>query len=154
MSDLPLKLGFIGCGNMAGAILSSLLKSGKYSAESLYVYDVDIKTKPFAKIGLHIAHCAKDIISQCDVVFIVKPQIYPAVLDEIDGVVNEKQIIVSIAAGISTSYIQKALHVEAKVIRVMPNTPMLVGLGAIALSKAACVDDEAFLRVKNITFQV
>lgn len=145
-------IGFIGCGNMAGAILGSLLRSGEIAADRLTIYDVDRqKCAPYAQKGIHIVESIEEIASTCDMIFLcVKPQVYPEVLSILRGKVRPAQLLISIAAGISTAYIKKALGICAKVVRVMPNTPMLLGAGAIALCRVEPVSEVEFEQVAAI----
>nr|WP_317412938.1 pyrroline-5-carboxylate reductase [uncultured Solibaculum sp.] len=145
-------IGFIGAGNMAGAILNGALQSGIFKGEQICIFDVlEEKCRPFAKKGVVVCSDSKKLVKQCDmVVLAVKPQVYPAVLEEIKECVTGQHVLISIAAGISTSYIQSAVGFECKVVRVMPNTPLLLGCGATALSKCACVTDSEFQIVSQL----
>jgi pyrroline-5-carboxylate reductase len=145
------KIGFIGAGNMAGAIIEGILNQKVTSAENLGVIDIcEEKCERFKKRGINVFKKYSEICDFCDIIFLaVKPQNYEEVLAELKGYTNGK-IIVSIAAGISTGYIKQRLGSESLVVRVMPNTPLLLGCGATAMCHVAPVSDEQFEKVKNI----
>lgn len=122
------KIGIIGSGNMGRAIAKRI--SSKYQ---LFIFDKDTaKTKNIAKAK--VAKSVSDLIGSVDVVILaVKPQDFDAVLNETKDCINGK-LIISIAAGISSEYVERALR-KARVIRVMPNLPAKIGLGLSCLSK-------------------
>lgn len=130
------KIGFIGTGNMATAIVSGLLRQPSLCGGGLFLYDVDrARLDALAQKGGAPCACACDLVKQCDIIFLsVKPQTYAQVLEEIAPQLTEKHVLVSIAAGISSSYIQTQVGFPVKVVRAMPNTPLLLGLGATALT--------------------
>ncbi|MGN0447800.1 MAG: pyrroline-5-carboxylate reductase [Acutalibacteraceae bacterium] len=123
-------IGFIGCGNMASAIIKGLLKKGTSSKE-IAVFDIDSeKTAIFSKEnGLTLKGSAKDIAMDCDtVVLSVKPNVFPFLLPEIgESLKANDPLIISIAAGKSTEFIASLLPYEPKLVRVMPNLNATVG---------------------------
>lgn len=143
--------GFIGAGNMATAIINGMLKAGT-SADTIMVFDVDEeKCRLMSDKGLIIAQTGAEVMAKCDyTVLAVKPQQLPVVLEELKQSCDESKVVVSIAAGISTTYLQKMLGVSCPCVRVMPNTPLLLGCGATALSKTDNVSDEDFAAVKSL----
>ena len=144
------KIGFIGCGNIASAIIGGSLSSGYIKSENLVIFDTDSdKITPYVSMGVMRAESVSDLVLSSDVVFLtIKPQVYESVLKEIapysDGV-----CFVSVAAGITLNYIKGILGQNAHVIRVMPNTPLLYGKGASAIVNEKPVTDEEFLFVKG-----
>lgn len=150
MKDLV--LGFIGAGNMAGAIMNGMIGTKTYSAKKICVYDIDKqKCDTFRKIGVSVAESSKDLVAKSDIIFLaVKPQNFAEVLNEMKSVVTEPKVFVTIAAGISTHYITTTLACPCPVIRAMPNTPLLIGKGATALCRSANVSDDYFDLVKSI----
>ena len=140
------KIGFIGAGNMAGAIIDCLCKKNVVNPSDLWIFDIDgAKLKTFSERGINAAPNISDISNLCDVVFLcVKPQNFEEVLCNIKGNMKSNPIIVSIAAGISTEYIKNIVGEDAKVIRTMPNTPLMLGIGAIAMSHLAPVTLDEF----------
>lgn len=144
--------GFIGCGNMAGAIIGGMLSGGVCTPEQLTVYDISAeKSEKFGKQGANVAKDAEELVRRCDVVVLaVKPQVYGPVLESMKNAVDEKKILVSIAAGISTEYVMSAVGFPCKVVRAMPNTPLLLGYGATALSRCPSVTDSEFEEVSRL----
>ena len=145
-------VGFIGAGNMASAIIGGIRSAGIYEDSQLFVFDVNhCKMAEMKKLGLHTAASAQEMVQVCDIVFLaVKPQNFEEVLTEICSAVTESTLFVTIAAGISTSYIRSKTTKDCQVIRAMPNTPLLLGLGATALCRTENVPDTVFEEVKKI----
>lgn len=146
-------IGFIGVGNMAGAIISGVLKKNLYRKDEITVYDKDVSK--YAKFDIAPSETIAELCQKSDLIFLcVKPQVYNAVLDEIALTVAAdtlaKKTFVSIAAGISTSHICKKLGLNAAVIRVMPNTPLLIGEGASAICSNEYVHKRTFSNAVEI----
>lgn len=143
-------IGFIGTGNIATAIINGVLTSGNIKPEDIAVYDTNPdKSKVFADKCCNIATSATNLTDECEYVFLtVKPQIYPAVLDEIKSVAHNT-CFVDVAAGVSINTVKSLLGFDAPVIRVMPNTPLMVGLGATAIVKQNPVTDAQFDFIKG-----
>lgn len=147
------KIGFIGAGNMAGAIVKGIVSSGINSRVRINAYDINSeKAEDFCKICSGVRFdTAVELAKNSDYIFLaVKPQNIDDVLADIKGAVSENCVLVSIIAGMSSGYIKKSLGFDAKVIPVMPNTPLLLGCGAIAMSKVAPVTDDEYQFVKGI----
>jgi len=121
------KIGFIGFGNMASAIIKSILKNNIYTPKKITVFDIKKeKINKAKKIKLNISENIQGVVKNSEiVVFSVKPQDIKRVLKEIEP---QNNLFISICAGITTKFIKKHLG-NVPVIRVMPNTPMLVGEG-------------------------
>lgn len=146
------KIGFIGAGNMATAIINGIIKADIISANSIYVYDLSAeKMSAMSKKGLRAAASGQEVVKNCDVVFLaVKPQNYEEVLTGLKGYADDKKVFVSIAAGISTQYVTKLLGVNCPVVRAMPNTPLLLSKGATALCRGEGVSDDDFSLVSSL----
>jgi len=132
------KLGFIGVGNMGGAIVRGLLHAGDISTKCIAACDkVEEKLDELsAESGIAISTRAEDVVKFADALILcVKPQGMEGVLEEIASHVRSDQLVISIAAGISTGYIESRMPEGMRVIRVMPNTPALVLAGAAAICK-------------------
>lgn len=144
-------IGFLGAGNMASAIIGGLLCSG-HPASEIAVYDINKeKANSFSEKGINVFNSVNDLATQCRILFLcVKPQNYEDILRELSTTADCQRIYVSIAAGISTSYIQSGLNTKAKVIRIMPNTPLLVKEGASVICRTSNVDDTEFQYVFDI----
>jgi pyrroline-5-carboxylate reductase len=145
------KIGFIGAGNMAGAIIEGILSNGVALAKDIGVIDISSeKCQRFKERGVVIFDTYKELADFCNIIFLaVKPQNYDEVLNALKGL-TDGRIIVSIAAGISTGYIKSRIGENSRVVRAMPNTPLLLGCGATALCQVPPVNDEDFDKIKNI----
>lgn len=139
-----MKIGFIGAGNMATAIIGGLLRSGT-EAQNIHVFDMDEeKLSVFAQKGLVAEANSSDLTKNCDVIVLaVKPQNYREVLSEIASSADEGKTFVSIAAGITVDFVRNVLGINCPVVRVMPNTPLLVGKGATAICFSENVNSQA-----------
>jgi pyrroline-5-carboxylate reductase len=132
------RVGFVGGGNMAEALLRGLLGTNLVPAELLAATDVRAeRTAQLARQFGITAHADNPrLVREADVVILaVKPQIMAAVLAEIAPAVTAQHLLISIAAGVSTTTIRAGLGTEARIIRVMPNTPALVLQGATAIAR-------------------
>lgn len=138
------KIGFIGAGNMATAIIKGLLAQNNGKADFISVYDIsDEKRCTMGKMGVNICQSSAEVAENCDIIVLaVKPQNYSEVLDSLKSVVNESKTLVSIAAGISIVYVQNGLGCKCPVVRVMPNTPLLLKKGATALCPSDNISEE------------
>lgn len=146
------KIGFIGVGNMAQAIIRGMLKSSLFQEKNIFLFDkyIDV-AQIFCNSNMNILSNISEIPQYCDIIILaIKPQNYKEVIQSIKNYVSPEQVFVSIAAGISTSYIKKNLGVDSPVVRVMPNTPLLLGKGSTAICKDNIVSEQTFLLVKQI----
>lgn len=122
------KIGFIGAGKMAEALIKALLEKKVVSSSSILASDVSSQRLNLLKKQTKIKTTKNnnEVVKKSDIVFLaVKPQNMQNVLAEIKKAVSKNQIIISIAAGIKLKTIENKLN--AKIVRVMPNTPCLVG---------------------------
>ncbi|MFC1501551.1 pyrroline-5-carboxylate reductase [Elusimicrobiota bacterium] len=130
------KITFIGAGNMAEALISGFVRKGLIKRQNIIATDISTKKLQLIKKKYKIK-IEKDIIKAVKnsevVVLCVKPQQMKIALGEVLSAVRQSQLIVSIAAGITTSFIEKVLNKRISVVRVMPNSPALLGAGAIAV---------------------
>ena len=140
------KIGFIGVGNMASAMISGMTGVGLYPWSNIYLFDIsEDKTARFAEQGAIAVDSVKKLYDNCNcIVLSVKPQTFPSVLAELKACKNDKRVLyVSIGAGISTDSISTALD-GAPVVRALPNTPMLIGKGVSAICRNDGVTDHEF----------
>lgn len=144
------KLGFIGVGNMGGAIIRGI--KGKLGNTAVFAYDRNPdKLKDLRSVGATAAASAFELAQKCGYILLaVKPQQLDAVLEEVKKAGNENLVIISICAGISAEYIREHTFANAKVVLVMPNTPMMLGFGASAMSRDEKVSDEEFAFARKI----
>ncbi len=138
-------LGFIGAGNMAEAIIGGVLKKGLYKPLEILIYDIrpERVKEISAMYGVGVSDTLQDLARDSAAVLVaVKPDKVSTVLSQVKDLLRGK-LVISIAAGIPISAIQTVIGADAKVVRVMPNTPALVleGASAIAVSQP-CGEDE------------
>ncbi len=147
-----INVGFIGAGNMGTAIMKGIKGSSKAGEIALYAFDKSEEALERAKAsGITTVGNAADVVKECKYVFFaIKPQQLDEVLDDVANAVTEDTVIVSILAGVSDDYYAKRTVRNAKVVLVMPNTPLLLGEGATALSRNDHVTDEEFSLVCDI----
>ena len=146
------KLGCIGAGNMGSAILQGAIRSGAVTAGDIAVFDPLIeKQQQCAQLGYQVLESEKEVYQNCDMVlFAIKPQGIGGLLETLkDCPAQPQQTIISIVTGVSTDKIRGALG-DVHVVRVMPNTPLLLGCGASALCKGPGVSEDTFAKVLKI----
>ncbi len=128
------KLGFIGAGAMGGAIIQGLLAGGRVAGENLVYYDPErTRQTQMDRLGVQAAPALAGVMEAQVVLLAVKPQVMGQVLAGIGGAAGPGHLIISIAAGVALRTLETALP-QSRVIRVMPNTPTLVGAGMAALA--------------------
>lgn len=143
---VPLKIGFLGAGKMAAALAQGFINARLVTAGQLLAADpVAAARKHFTrKLGARTAASNLELARAAPVLILAtKPDQAAAALAEISGAFTTKHLLISIAAGVTLAKLEAALPAGARVIRVMPNTPALVGAGAsaFALGKAATAAD-------------
>lgn len=147
-----IKIGFIGAGNMGFAIMKGIVGSSLNTSSQLFAFDPDFKKLDKLKeLGITPCKSESEIMHNCKYIFLaVKPQIIESVLETLASDTTDETVFISIAAGISDEFIARKTIADAKVVLVMPNTPLLLGEGASALSHNEKVTDEEFEIVLNI----
>ncbi len=157
------KIGFVGAGQMATALAQGFVRAGLTDRDRLFGADpLAQAAKCFADAtGASIAETNLDLVELADVVFLaVKPQQMGAVLEEIRQAITPNKLVVSIAAGVPMKAMSDELGDQIRLVRVMPNTPCLVGRGAcgFCLGAAATEADatlvEKLLSSVGIAFRV
>jgi pyrroline-5-carboxylate reductase len=139
-----MKLGFIGCGKMASALLKGVLHSGLCAPGQVSASDCapGAAEKLAAQTGIRAAASNSEVAAEADILLLcVKPQDAPGVLAELRGRLVGK-LVVSIAAGVGLSVLETAAGAGVRVVRVMPNTPALVQRGASAYALGAGATEE------------
>jgi pyrroline-5-carboxylate reductase len=129
------KIGFIGGGNMAASLVNGLVASG-HDPKQLWVSDINPETLDVlsANLNINVTQSNQEVINAVDVVVLaVKPQILAQIAKEIAPYIQQRQLVVSIAAGINQASLSKWLGGNTAIVRCMPNTPALVLTGATAL---------------------
>jgi len=132
-------IGFLGCGNMAEALIRGLIKAG-VSADVIWASGPrDERMQSIAaEYGIHTTCDNVELVRHSEVlVLAIKPQIMDKVLREVSSDMRAGAVVISIAAGIPVSTIEHLLRAETRVIRAMPNTPALIDCGATAIAAGA-----------------
>ena len=127
-----MKIGFIGCGNMASAMIGGIIAKGLYKAEEIIVSDAMDSSLERAKETLKVNTVKdnKEVVKQAEIIVLsVKPQFYEDVIEEICKEVRDEQLIITIAPGKTLKWLDENFGKPVKLIRCMPNTPALVGEG-------------------------
>jgi len=141
------KIGFIGCGKMASAIIKGVKSSSPDCRLKGSEVNPDIADEAQKRLEIPVMTDNKMLVIDSDVIFVaVKPNCVQSVLEEIKGEITTDKLLVSIAAGVSTSKIENILG-QVRVVRVMPNTPALVleGMSGICKGKFASKEDIEFV---------
>jgi pyrroline-5-carboxylate reductase len=139
-------LGFIGAGRMATALANGCVNSGLVPAPHVLASDPSEAARNKFAAGIPGARLAVDNVAVLEgaetIILAVKPQMMSAVLAEIRPHVTPRHLLISIAAGVSLSRLAEELATETRLVRVMPNTPCLIGQGASCYSRGASATAE------------
>ena len=148
-----MRIGFIGCGNMATAMIKGILDSQKVKTEDVIASAKSEKTREKIKteLGIDAARKNKEVVEFSDILFLaVKPQYYEEVIQEIKDDLRENQMIVSIAPGKTLAWLAERLGENKKIIRTMPNTPAMVKEGMMGMCRNDLVTEDEMQQVKDI----
>lgn len=146
------KIGFIGGGNMAEALIKGLL-AGSFPADKIMASEPSElrRVHLLETFGIEMVDSNVTLMEKCDIVVLsIKPQIVAEVLEEVAGAYNNGKLIISILAGVTTALIEKFFQGAPRVVRVMPNTPALVGEGASAICRGHYSSQEDLAVVKQL----
>lgn len=146
------KIGFIGCGNMASAIIGGAVSSGFVKGEDVCAFDVDTAKAAFLakEYRVNVSADCEELAEKCEfIVLAVKPQIFPTVLPQIKDKINNS-VVISIGAGKTLEYIGSFLKENTPIIRVMPNINAKVGASMSAVCTNDFADDKALDFVKGL----
>lgn len=139
------KLGIIGIGNMGEAIVKGILNKNILRADDIIIYDkLEEKAKKVSDIyGVGVAKSNSLLAKLSETIILaVKPQDLEETIKEIKEFLTEEKILISILAGVPIKKIRKLLNKNIPIVRVMPNTPALIGEGAIAVSFDKNINNE------------
>lgn len=143
MSDVK-TISIIGCGNMGEALIAGILRSKLFPAEKVMGMDNSPARLKYIKEKYSV-NTTKDItlaVKNSDIIIIaVKPAIVEKALSGMSGCLTKEKLLISVAAGITTAFIEKITGGEIPVIRVMPNTPALLCLGASGICRGKYADE-------------
>ena len=148
-----MKLGFIGTGNMASAIMGGVIKNNLIPANEIIGADLFApgRERVKAQLGINVTDSNKEVVEKAEVfVLSVKPQFYADVIAEIKDDVKENQVIITIAPGKTLSWLEEQFGKAVKIVRTMPNTPALVGAGMTAATPNQYVTEEEMEYVKTL----
>ena len=135
------KFGFIGCGNMGGALVRATAKS--FSSGDIIVFDkFQEKLNSFSDVAV-IASSLEEVIKNSKIIVIgVKPQAYEDTFNEVKPFIQKESVIVSMAAGVSINGVKNYLGFDFPIIRIMPNLPCQIGKGVVLYTANSLVKDE------------
>ena len=148
-----MKLGFIGCGNMATAIAKGIISKGIVTPENIYGSNHTLaSTQRVAReLGINTTTNNLEVVAQADIVFLsVKPQQFDAVIDQIKNEVRPAQIVVTMSPGKTISWFEEAFGKPLKLVRTAPNTPALVGAGITAYCENSLVTEEELQVIEQL----
>ena len=133
-----MKLGFIGTGNMAGAIMGGIIQKGIFRPEQIIGADISEAGRRKAKetYGIEVTEDNRKAAAAEVLILSVKPQFYADAIAEIRDCIRDDQLVITIAPGKTLSWLEEQFGKRVKIVRTMPNTPALVGEGMTA----ACVN--------------
>ena len=148
-----MKIGFIGLGNMATAMIGGILKQGNVLKEDIIGADAfaEAAKKATDVFGITAMGSNVEVAQNCDILVLsVKPQFYESVIAEIKDVIKEEQIVITIAPGKTIAWLTEQFGKACKFVRCMPNTPALVGAGCTGVCKSELVTEEEMERVLTL----
>lgn len=148
-----MKLGFIGCGNMATAMMGGMIKNNIVAAEDILASDASNKALETARqnLGIQTSSSNIEVASTVDVLFLsIKPNLYETVIKEITDEVKKTTLIITIAAGQSLKKVESLFERTLKIIRTMPNTPALVSEGITAV----CANEQVTKEDLNLAMRL
>ncbi len=144
MNKKVLKIGFIGCGKMAGSIIKGVKSSclgGNFEIIGSEVNN-EIAELASSKLGVEVLSDNMELAKRVDVLVVAtKPMYVLNILEEIKPVFDETKLLISIAAGVSTEKIGKVLP-KHRIVRVMPNTPALLGVGMAGVAPGSLANED------------
>ncbi len=130
-----MKLGFIGTGNMASAIMGGIINNEIIPANEIIGADLFApgREKVKAQFGINVTADNKEVVENAEVIILsVKPQFYASVIAEIKDLIKPEQIVITIAPGKTLTWLAEQFGKDVKIVRTMPNTPAMVGEGMTA----------------------
>lgn len=140
-----MKLGFIGTGNMASAMMGGIINNNIVPAQEIIGADLFARSREKVRdtLGIHVTDSNLDVVKQAEIIVLsVKPQFYESVINEIKDELTENQLIITIAPGKTLEWLGEKFGKAVKIVRTMPNTPAMVGEGMTAACYNAYVTKE------------
>lgn len=148
-----MKLGFIGTGNMASAIMGGIIGKNIIPAEEIIGADLFApgRERVKAQFGINVTDSNKEVVDNAEVIILsVKPQFYEDVINQIKGDIKENQIVITIAPGKTLAWLAEKFGKDVKIVRTMPNTPAMVGEGMTAMCPNEHLAEEEVAYVKSL----
>jgi len=148
-----MKLGVIGLGNMATAMIGGIIRAGLVDSKDIKGADHFDSAAQAAREKFDIEAGTDNLTAVADadyIIMAVKPQVYETVLAELKGHIGDNQVLISIAPGKTLSYLEDHLSKSLKIVRLMPNTPALVNEGCTGVCRNANVTEEEFKTVMSL----
>ncbi len=145
--------GFIGCGAMGTAIIKGIIQSKTVKAENIWIYDVSEEKMDLLKNELSVNRASNyaELCQKSNCIFLaVKPADLQQLLARLKEQLNREHLIVSVIAGKSINFMESVLENNVRIIRLMPNTPCLIGEGVVAIAKGSRATDKDLDRVENM----
>lgn len=144
-----MKIGFIGAGNMGGALARGI---SQISETKVYIYDKNTEKSENLATSIGATSASfEETVKSADFLFLgVKPNVISDVAEAVGKIADAKTVIVSMAAGIEIGKIEKALSTPLPIIRIMPNTPVAVGEGLTAYATNSLVSPECVSNFEHI----
>ncbi len=146
------KVGIIGVGNMGEAILRSMLSSGTVSKEEVVVFDInrDRMESILENYNVKTANSEEEIVKNSKYIFLaIKPKDYRNLLEKTKTFFSNKKVVISLLAGVKIEKIKEIVG-DIPIVRIMPNTPVIVGEGAIGISFDNNIEDKEKEELKGI----
>ena len=142
---MKIKFGFIGCGNMGGALAQAVAKTANPFEIALCDANIEKSAALAESLGCGVA-LLEQVVTDCEYIFLgVKPQGFEGLFEEISPILQKRKdrfVLISMAAGVSVAAIEKMCKMKAPVIRIMPNTPVSVGEGMILYTANDAVTED------------
>ena len=148
-----MKLGFIGTGNMASAIMGGIIKKAIIPAEEIIGADLFApgRERVQKQFGIHVTDSNKEVVEKAEVIILsVKPQFYESVINEIKDDIKKEQIVITIAPGKTLAWLSEKFGKDVKLVRTMPNTPAMVGEGMTAACPNEHMTEEEIAYVRTL----
>lgn len=143
------KIGLLGLGKMGGAIIDGLLRTNKCEKSDVLVYTLNKEDAENA--GFNAAIDELDVYENSETIILaVKPQTFPEVMEKLKNAKNHPNVVITIAAGITISYLQKSLGEDIKVVRFMPNLGASISMAVSTMAHSENVDHETLSYAKGL----
>lgn len=149
-----MKIGFIGCGNMASAMIGGILKKGICEKEEIIVSNLTeagmIRSRE--RLGVNATRSNREVAEKAKmIVLAVKPQFYEEILEEVSDLFTPEHLVIGIAPGKTLSWIGERCGKACRIVRMMPNTPAMVGEGMTGICVNEHVTEADIAAVTEIT---